>query len=557
MQNKLSHNILNFGLISLVSVSAYSQSEKKATEKPNILFIAVDDLKPILGCFGDKIIKTPNIDRLAKNGTVFLQNYCQQAVSGPTRASILTGMRPDYTKIWDLKTKMRDVNPDILTIPQYFISQGYSTQGIGKIYDARCVDKKMDAPSWSVPFYNYMKADINYLDQKYGEPFQTYYQLAETKKLAEKFTAEAKQNGMKEEEIDVYVQKRIKPSVECADVPDNAYVDGANVLKAKDILKKLKSENKPFFFAVGFLKPHLPFVAPQKYWNLYKRDEMPVAVYQKPARNSPAIAYHSSSELMAYSDIPELTSFTDQKIGINLPLDKQKELIHGYYAAVSYTDAQIGILLNTLDSLGLTKNTVIVLWGDHGWHLGDHSLWCKHTDFEQATHAPLIISAPGFKASSTKSQTEFIDIFPTLCDLAGIYIPPHLDGKSLVPVMKNPRTTTKDYSISQYPRSEDKNETNRLGYADGKYMGYSLRTSQYRFTIWMKDYFRSNLAFDKNLIVAMELYDYQKDPNETINVVDEKKYTEVKKDLYSKMLFFFEAERHKLALKNELKIEQK
>jgi arylsulfatase A-like enzyme len=321
-------------------------------------------------------------------------------------------------------------------------------------------------------------------------------------------------------------------------------------LRAKEILVKLKTENKPFFFAVGFSKPHLPFVAPKKYWDLYKRAEMPVAEFQEKSKNGPTIAYHNAGELRNYSDIPALTEFTDQKdFGLTLPLDKQKELIHGYYASVSYTDAQIGILMNAMDSLGLLKNTIVILWGDHGWHLGDHNLWCKHTNFEQATHAPLIISAPWIKQTVTKSMTEFVDIFPTLCDLANIPVPIQLDGKSLVPVMKNPDTTVKEFSVSQYPRGGSDAETGRLGFAEGKYMGYSIRTTQYRYTIWMKDNFRTNLPFDQNLVVATELYDYLKDPNETINVVDEKSYSNVSKDLKVKILDYFEKQQIKLSKK--------
>jgi len=550
MKNNSSIKNLNLALAGLVSVSCFAQNEKKAPKKPNILFIAVDDLKPILGCYGNKLVKTPNIDRLAKNGTVFLQNYCQQAVSGPTRASIMTGMRPDYTGVWDLKTKMRDVNPDILSLPQYLITQGYSTQGIGKIYDQRCVDKKMDKPSWSVPYYNYFKTEEKYYSPQTGMPALGAYQLPETKALAEKYQKEAVAKGIAEDEIEAYVSTHVKPSVECADVPDNAYNDGANVTRAKEILLKLKSENKPFFFAVGFSKPHLPFVSPKKYWDLYQRDQMPVAGFQEKSKNSPAIAYHNAGELRQYSDIPALTDFTDQKdIGLTLPLTKQKELIHGYYAAVSYTDAQVGKLLNAMDSLGLLKNTIVILWGDHGWHLGDHNLWCKHTNFEQATHAPLIISAPWIKPNVSKSMTEFVDIFPTLCDLAMVPVPSHLDGKSLVPIMKKPDAQVKEFAVSQYPRAGSNAETNRLGFADGKCMGYSLRTSQYRFTIWMKDNFRTNRPFDKNLIVAMELYDYQKDPNETVNVVDEPKYADIKKEVYSKMLNYFESQAKKLTKK--------
>ncbi|MBC7721034.1 MAG: sulfatase, partial [Pedobacter sp.] len=345
------------------TIVAFAQQK----EKQNILFIAIDDLKPVLGCYGNTLIKTPNIDRLAKMGTVFMSNYCQQAVCGPTRASLMTGKRPDYTKVWDLKTPMRDVNPDILSLPQYLITQGYTTQGIGKVYDPRNVDKELDKPSWSVPYY---KTDKKYYDPAFGEPVLNAYQLPETKKLAEQYLKEANEKGMSKSEAREYTIAKIKPSVESADVPDNAYNDGANVLQSQNILIALSKSDKPFFFAVGIAKPHLPFVAPKKYWDLYKRNEMPVAEYQEKSKNGVDMAYHNAGEIRAYTDIPPLTSFTDQKdFGLTLPLDKQKELIHGYYAAVSYADALVGKLLNTLDSLGLTKNTVIVLWGDHGWHL--------------------------------------------------------------------------------------------------------------------------------------------------------------------------------------------
>jgi len=525
---------LNIAMLVIAAMPAFSQNHPAKPSKPNILFIAIDDLKPILACYGDNLIKTPNIDRLAKRGTIFMQNYCQQAVCGPTRASIMTGMRPDYTGVWDLKTRMRDVNPDILSLPQYLMSQGYSTQGIGKVYDQRCVDSDLDGPSWSVPYY---KNSNKYFSLETGRP-ESAYQLPETKELFRKYRTEGQAMGLDGNELNDYIAKFIKPSVECADVPDNAYNDGANALNARDILAQLAKSDKPFFFAVGFSKPHLPFVAPRKYWDMYSRAEMPVAEFQEQAFNSPGMAYHHAAELYAYSDIPPISSFTDQKVGIDLPLEKQQELIHGYYAATSYTDAQIGILLNTLDSLGLADNTIIVLWGDHGWHLGDHNLWCKHTNFEQATHAPLIVSAPWIKPSKTNSPTEFIDIFPTLCELASVEIPSHLDGKSLVPVMKNPKATVKDYSVSQYPRTQDKLDAERLGWSDGQYMGYSIRTRQYRYTIWAKDSFRSTSPFSNDIVVARELYDYKKDPNETVNVADDKKYSSVAKDMNEKMVHF-------------------
>jgi iduronate 2-sulfatase len=525
--------------ITSLSIAAHiglSLSQLIAQEKKlNVLFIAVDDLKPVLGCYGDKIVKSPNIDKVANRGTVFLQSYCQQAVCGPTRASLMTGLRPDNTRVWDLKTQMREANPNVVSLPQYLINQGYTTQGIGKIYDPRCVDNNLDSLSWSVPYY---KNSSKYFSKETGSP-ELDYQLPETKKLVNNYRAEGSSQGLKGKELTEYIQKFIRPSIECAEVPDNAYSDGANTLHAKDILTKLSKQDKPFFFAVGFSKPHLPFVAPKKYWDLYKRDEMPVAPFQQKAANSPDIAYHRASELYAYSDIPAITSFSDQKGGgLDVPLDKQKELIHGYYAAISYTDAQIGILLNTLDSLGLSKNTIVVLWGDHGWHLGDHNLWCKHTNFEQATHSPLIISSPSIEPSKSKGLTEFIDIYPTICDLAGVKIPSKLDGKSLVPMMKNPTTRIKEFAVSQYPRTNNKMETERLGYSEGEFMGYSIRTERYRYTIWMKDNFRSSTSFKSNLVVGSELYDYKEDPLETKNVASEKKYSSIIKDMHKKMLSF-------------------
>ena len=535
---KIIYRLFCLTIITFIAANfSFAQEQKK---KPNVLFIAIDDLKPILGCYGDKQIKTPNIDRLAKMGTVFLSNYCQQAVCGPTRASIMTGMRPDYTKIWDLKTKMRDKNPDIVSIPQYFASKGYSSQGIGKVYDPRCVDKELDKPSWSVPYYKTAK---KYYAPGYGEPALERYQMKSTKDTVEKYLQEALAKGMKKADANEYAGTKAKPTTECVDVPDNAYNDGANALQAKDILIDLSKKSEPFFFAVGFAKPHLPFVSPKKYWDLYNREEMPLAPFQEKTANAVEAAYHNAGEIRGYTDIPPLTSFTDQKsYGITLPVDKQKELIHGYYAAVSYTDANVGILLNTLDSLGLMNNTIIVLWGDHGWHLGDHNLWCKHTNFEQATRTPLIISSPKVKSSKTNSTTEFVDIFPTLCDLAGLEIPNNLAGKSLVSVMKKPTSVVKEYAVSQYPRSNGGTETDRSGYADSKVMGYSIRNQQYRFTLWMGNNYRSSQPFNKDYIIGTELYDYKNDPLEKVNVAKETKYTKVSKKMYQQIIDFFKSQ---------------
>ena len=548
MRKIIPHRLLDIALIGFATLPSAAQQKEPKLQRPNILFIAVDDLKPVLGCYGNKLVKTPNIDLLASRGTVFMSNYVQQAISGATRASCLTGKRPDYTRVWDLVTQMRDVHPDILTIPQYFISQGYETSGIGKIYHPSCVVKN-DEQSWSIP---YLDEEGSYA-KAYGRPAFGMYQDPETKQAADKFIREAIDKGIPPREAVALALKKIKPSIECADVADNAYKDGAVAIKAKEQLTKLVKDGKPFFFAVGFIKPHLPFVSPKKYWDLYDRKDIPLAKFQEHAKNSPLIAYHPSGELKTYSDIPALCTFSDQRDALNrtgLSVEKQKELIHGYYAAVSYTDAQIGILLNALDSLKILDNTIIVLWGDHGWHLGDHDLWNKHTDFENATNAPLIISAPGMKPGKTNSLSELVDIFPTLCDLSGIPVPNGLDGNSLVPVMRDKHTKIKSFAISQYPRNISKEAIKKPGMKNGNIMGYSLRTARYRYTLWMSEGFRTYDSFSEDRVYASELYDYKKDPLEKVNVADEKAYAKVSKELKKKMLTYFKAQKESLQTTN-------
>ncbi len=529
-------------LLFLFVISNTVIAQKKQATKPNILFIAVDDLKPLLGCYGNTLVKSPNIDRLAKMATVFDKNYCQQAICGPTRASIMTGTRPDATKIWNLTTQMREANPNTLTLPQYLISQGYTTSGIGKIYHPSSAIGGVDPVSWSIP---YLKSKESDFPAEFGIPANGQYQLPETKdRMTPEIIAERKKQS-KDLAANDENPKSIKgPSTECMDVPDNAYQDGVNALLAKEQIIKLSKDNKPFFMAVGFSKPHLPFVAPKKYWDLYKREEMPIAPFQEHSKNGPLIAYHQSGELRNYLDIPEFATLPADSLRIGLQLEKQRELIHGYHAAISYMDAQVGILLNTLEELGTLDNTIIVLWGDHGWHLGDHDLWHKHTNFEQATRAPLIIAGPGIKAGKTSSLTEFVDVFPTICDLAGISIPKNLDGKSLKPLMLNNKTKGKEYSISQYPRKLKKLEMIKKGYTDAKMMGYSLRTDQYRYTIWMNN-FTSKDIFNESQVYASEMYDYVKDPLEKINVVNDKNYTSISASLKSKMIAFFKSQETK------------
>lgn len=502
----LNNNLRPLFLLSALMVVSYALAKKKTA--PNIVMIAVDDLKPILGCYGHPIVITPNIDRLASRSTVFDHAYCQQSVSAATRASLLTGWCPDRTQVWDLKTMIRKKNPDVVTLPQYFAANGYETIGIGKIYDPRSVDKKQDAPSWSVPYID----NTRYLNKEYGQPVLAQYQSSESKALYEKYHKQAIDSGYtKKKEIEQYVMKFFKPTTECASVPDNAYYDGATADGAIDFLRNYHS-NKPFFLAVGMKKPHLPFCAPKKYWDLYDRASMPLASYRKKALNSPKFAYHNCGELQSYTDIPPIISFSDID-NVIIPDDKARELIHGYYAAISYIDAQIGKLLDELKRKQMLDNTIIVFWGDHGWHLGDHGLWNKHTNFEHATHVPMMISAPGQKKQrKIENPVEFLSFYPTLCSMAGIPVPEGLDGENLKDVVTigSKAQPKKEYAVSQYPRP-------------GK-MGYSIRSNRYRYTVWV-DWKGRNLNTDK--VYAEELYDYIKDPNETVNVAKNEEYASV------------------------------
>lgn len=493
--NQKFNSILSF--LTLLGFSFFLTSILNA-QKINVLFIPVDDLKPMLGAYGDQLVKTPNIDLLAKNGTVFLNASCQQAICGPARASLLTGMYPDHTQVWDLRTKMRDINPDILTIPQYFKNQGYVTAGVGKTFDNRCVDngQDMDKPSWSIP---YLKVN----SKQYANPeTRAAWQKAEKLVEGKKF----KVNYMRAKAISDLGGPLCRPSTESMDVPDETYADGANALAGIKMLEKLAEEEDPFFLSVGFSKPHLPFVAPKKYWDLYNPKEISLAAFRNRAKNSPDIAYKGNNlgEISSYSDIPNQG-----------PLDfqKQKELIHGYMAATSYMDSQVGLLLGKIEELGIRDNTVVILWGDHGFHLGDHGLWTKHTNFEQAVRSPMIISAPqGFSANKNNIPTEFVDIFPTLCELTNLDVPDHLPGKSLVPLMKDPNVFVRFAALSQYPRGVSR-------------MGYTLRSQRFRYVKWLQMNYKTGERTGK--LIATELYDYENDPLETVNQSNNPDFKEI------------------------------
>jgi len=498
------------------------KSGTPADQKMNVLLIMVDDMKPVLGCYDDKIAISPNIDALAARGTVFRQNYCHVAVSGPTRVSLLTGLRPDNNLIWTMPSPMRERYPGVVSMPQYFRSLGYQTAAMGKIFDYRNVDKGLDSLSWSIPHLS----EWAYFNKDTERPNGGYI-LPETKALQEKARREAEALGLKDRPYRQYVNGHASPSTECADVPDDAYMDGALAKLAVATIEKLAVEaqqGQPFFLAVGFRKPHLPFVAPKKYWDMYDREKMPLAEFTEKPKNAPNVAFSPYLEIRDYSDIPPIYTFSDhyENNGF-IPIDKQKELLHGYYACTSYTDAMIGIVLEALKKNRIDKNTVVVLVGDHGWHLGDHGLWAKNTNFEQATRSALIISDPRIKASVTDNVTEFIDIFPTLCSMTGVPMAPHLDGVDLTALMKNPSKVVKEVAVSQFPR-------------ENGVMGYSLRDTRYRYTVWFGENYRTTLPYNEKLVVASELYDYGVDPLETVNRIDNKEYAAIRKQMHEKLM---------------------
>ena len=484
---------------------SFAANLNAAEKKPNILFITIDDLKPDLGCYGDQLAITPNIDKLASRGTIFLNNQCQQAVCAPSRISMFTGLRPDSTKVWDLKTNMRDVCPNAVTMPEFFSKHNYETTGLGKLMHGA---KNGDQQSWTIPCKE--DSELKYAT-KYGYPAGGNY-LSE---ISKKTNDEIKGRKMNWREKKEYMrEKGAAPPFEFLDLPDSAYADGAIADEGMILLEKFANSAKPFFLALGFHKPHLPFVAPKKYWNLYKHDDFHLAAFQKHAEGSPDFAYHTWGELRHYSEIPKKGP---------LDKDKQRELIHAYYACISYVDAQVGRVIAKLDQLGLAKNTIIVLWGDHGWHLGDHGLWCKHSNFEQATHAPLIIIAPGYKGDQrTDSPTEFVDVFPTLCQLTKLNTPKQLEGESLVPILKDPKKMTKKFAMSQFPR--------------GNKMGYAMRTKRFRYIQWFL--WNKKRGVTNYTPIAVELYDYEKDPLEKINKADNIEYKEEVKKLAKMMQDF-------------------
>jgi iduronate 2-sulfatase len=415
--------------------------------KPNVLFIAIDDLRPALGCYGDPLVKSPNIDRLAQSSRLFKGAYTHQAVCGPARTALLTGRLPDNTRVWHNRNLFRDTLPNAVTLPKLFKNNGYQALSFGKVFSG--AESELDPPSWSAP--EVLRGE--------GQGWKNYALPG----------AKAEGKGA---------------AYEAADVPDDGYPDGKLANLAIATLEKLKQKKQPFFLAVGFFKPHLPFNAPKRYWDLYDPASFDLNG-ETPVKDAPEIAYHTHRELGGYEGIPK----NEQVSAV-----QAQTLRHGYYACVSYVDAQVGKVLDALQRLGLDQNTIVVLWGDHGFSLGEKDRWCKGTNFERDTRVPLMIRAPGMvrPGAPTEALIECVDLYPTLAELAGLTPPRELDGRSLVPILKDPAARGRDVVLSQYTRP-----WKPTGF---EFMGYSIRTDTHRYTRWIE--------WTSRRTTAEELYDY-------------------------------------------------
>jgi iduronate 2-sulfatase len=460
-----------------------------AAPRTNVLFIMADDLRAELACYGSPAI-TPNLDRLAERSVQFNRAYCQQAVCNPSRSSLLTGRRPDTLHLWNNGTHFRERNPDVVTLPQWFKQQGYVTRCVGKIFHNWHTEEKGDARSWSAPEFLYYANHGHDAAEVSGE-------------LPPNLASPSPRNYGK------------VPLYECRDVPDNAYYDGRVAEEAVRVMKELG--DGPFFLAVGFWKPHAPFNAPKKYWDLYDRKQLPPLNPARP-QGTPEIAFHDGRELRGVP--PRQFTFTPEQVA---------EIRHGYFANISYMDAQVGKVLDALDQQGLAGKTIIVFVGDHGYHLGEHSLWGKGSDFELDARVPLMIDSPGvIGGKQTDSLAELIDLYPTLIQLCGLPQPSGLDGTSLVPVLNNPALPLKTAAFSQHPRPAYYDRT-PSGLPEA--MGVSVRTPQLRYTEW-RDWSTGEL-------IGAELYEHPADEAEMVNVVDRLGDSEAAQDAKRKLHALF------------------
>ncbi|MEM6915547.1 MAG: sulfatase [Verrucomicrobiota bacterium] len=441
-----------------------------AEDRPNVLFIIADDLRNELGCYGSEVAITPSIDALAASGVRFDRAYCQKAVCWPSRNSMISGLLPGNLGKTNSEFTFRESHPDIVSLPQHFKENGYFSASFGKILH----NGQDDPVSWSQPHY---------------DPPPLYYARPE--------------NRAKQPIINRSVpENKVNPLVEAAEVEDTAYEDGVTTEKAIEEIHRQSERESPFFLMVGFHKPHSPFNAPKRDWDLYADIEIPLSPFPKQPQGAPLKhTYHSSSYLRSFSGFP-----TEGEI----PEEEARKTRHAYLACVSYIDRLTGKLIEALEESGQRENTIIVFTSDHGYHLGDHGLWSKHTTFELATRVPLLFAGPGIaRDASTPALVELVDLFPTLSELAGLALPAHLDGRSFAPVLENPNLPARKAAFSEFSR------------AGGR--GLSLRTDRYRYTEWRHT--------KSGAVLARELYDFSESPVETVNLAENSEQSKIVRKL--------------------------
>lgn len=466
---------------------------------PNVLFVSIDDLRPELGCYGNQEISTPNFDMFSRGATTFMRAYCQAAVCAPSRASVMTGLRPDTNRVWDLKGKFRINLPDVVTIPQHFHKHGYYTVSMGKIFHNHMPDRiSFDEPDLRPR--KYMTPEM--IDR---EPESFYHDAELNRELAEVRQRRLARNP--NAYADGWAYGR---ATESFDGPDDEFYDGAQTKLAIETMRRLKQKDQPFFLALGYYRPHLPFVAPKKYWDLYNRDSISMATNPFLPKNSPVMAMNSAYELKGCYDLEHVKHPAVAK----LTEEEARLLKHGYYASVSFVDACLGKLMNGLVELGLEQDTIVVIWGDHGWKLGEHGSWCKQTNYDIDVRVPLMIRVPGGTGQGAKCDAivELVDLYPTLCDLAQIPIPAGLEGSTFTPLLLDNEKTWKPAAFSQFHRAP------RITPDGGRYMGYSMVTRKYHYVQWRKWDHIKGVSEDE--VVAHELYDLQLDPQENTNVAN-------------------------------------
>ena len=450
------------------TLSACVSVTDRPPPRPNILFIMVDDLRPQFAAYGRNGMVTPALDQLANEGVVFKRAFVNVPVCGASRASMMTGLRPTSTRFVNYLARADEDAPDVPTIPAHLKTAGYTTLSLGKIFHA----EDDSASAWSRP------------------PWRPNQNASVSAATSPRNYLEASNIAADKNED----PKRGAP-FERMDVPDDAYFDGMIAEQAVTELFALSKGDAPFFLAVGFLKPHLPFNAPAKYWDLYDPADISPAAFDHMPTDAPDEASHSWGELRNYRDIPEAPE--------PLAEEMARTLRHGYYAATSYVDAQVSRVLQALDDLNLADNTIVVLIGDHGWSLGEHGLWCKHSPFDVATHTPLIIKAPDTASGEANGLVEFVDIYPTLMAMTGTTPPDHLQGGSMLGMLEDPASPGKTAVFPRWMKSEN------------------VRTDRYSYTEFRTD--------DGELVSHM-LYDSKNDPHETVNLADKADYaTDVSK----------------------------